>query len=147
MDFPVERGGFPQAAKKNCSIADLIGNRPSDHNVVFGVHLGFKTWPDVRNYRSDATPLYHLAQSSAGQPYAASCSKRFVHCSADQPHGLRAVVRRCRACKSQAKGAAPTKVLTSDDLVATSTPEIIQLIPGSSSTRTRNAGRARERKT
>jgi hypothetical protein len=38
-----------------------------------------------------------------------------------------------RANRKQ-KGAAPPKVLTSDDLVATSTPEIIQLIPGSSST-------------
>jgi hypothetical protein len=34
----------------------------------------------------------------------------------------------------QQKGAAPTKVLTSDDLVATATPETIQLIPGSSAT-------------
>ncbi len=33
----------------------------------------------------------------------------------------------------QQKGAAPTKVLTSDDLAGTSTPETIQLIPGSSS--------------
>src|SRR5271165_2698297 len=33
----------------------------------------------------------------------------------------------------QQKGAAPTKVLTSDDLAAKSTPETIQLIPGSSS--------------
>ena len=33
----------------------------------------------------------------------------------------------------QQKGAAPTKVLTSDDLEATSSPERIQLIPGSSS--------------
>src|SRR5579864_9014024 len=32
------------------------------------------------------------------------------------------------------KGAVPTKVLTGDDLVATSTPETIQLIPGSSAT-------------
>lgn len=31
----------------------------------------------------------------------------------------------------QQKGAAPTKVLTSDDLVANATPETIQLIPGS----------------
>ena len=38
-----------------------------------------------------------------------------------------------RANRKQ-KGAAPTKVITSDDLVATSTPETIQLIPGSSST-------------
>jgi hypothetical protein len=38
-----------------------------------------------------------------------------------------------RANRKQ-KGAAPTKVLTGDDLVATSTPEIIELIPGSSST-------------
>ncbi len=38
-----------------------------------------------------------------------------------------------RANRKQ-KGAAPTKVLTSDDLVAASTPEIIQLIPGASST-------------
>jgi len=38
-----------------------------------------------------------------------------------------------RANRKQ-KGDAPAKVLTSDDLVATSTPEIIQLIPGSSST-------------
>jgi hypothetical protein len=38
-----------------------------------------------------------------------------------------------RANRKQ-KGAAPTKVVTGDDLVATSTPEIIQLIPGSSST-------------
>jgi hypothetical protein len=38
-----------------------------------------------------------------------------------------------RANRKQ-KGAAPTKVLTGDDLVATSTPETIQLIPGSSST-------------
>jgi hypothetical protein len=38
-----------------------------------------------------------------------------------------------RANRKQ-KGAAPTKVLTGDDLVATSTPEIIQLIPGSTST-------------
>jgi hypothetical protein len=38
-----------------------------------------------------------------------------------------------RANRKQ-KGAAPTKVLTGDDLVAASTPEIIQLIPGSSST-------------
>ena len=37
-----------------------------------------------------------------------------------------------RANRKQ-KSAAPTKVLTGDDLVATSTPEIIQLIPGSSS--------------
>jgi hypothetical protein len=37
-----------------------------------------------------------------------------------------------RANRKQ-KGTAPTKVLTSDDLVATSTPEIIQLLPGSSS--------------
>jgi hypothetical protein len=37
-----------------------------------------------------------------------------------------------RANRKQ-KGTAPTKVLTNDDLVATSTPEIIQLIPGSSS--------------
>ena len=33
----------------------------------------------------------------------------------------------------QQKGAAPTKVLTSDDLDATSSPERIQLVPGSSS--------------
>jgi len=32
------------------------------------------------------------------------------------------------------RGAAPTKVLTGDDLVATSTPEIIQLMPATSST-------------
>jgi len=32
------------------------------------------------------------------------------------------------------KGVAPTKVLTSDDLVATPTPEVIQLIPGSTAT-------------
>jgi hypothetical protein len=38
-----------------------------------------------------------------------------------------------RANRKQ-KSAAATKVLTSDDLVATSTPEIIQLIPGSTST-------------
>ena len=38
-----------------------------------------------------------------------------------------------RANRKQ-KGAAPTKVLTGDDLVPTSTPEIIQLIPGSSVT-------------
>jgi hypothetical protein len=38
-----------------------------------------------------------------------------------------------RANRKQ-KGDAPTKVLTSDDLVATATPETIQLIPGSSST-------------
>ena len=37
-----------------------------------------------------------------------------------------------RANRKQ-KGAAPAKVLTSDDLAATPTPEIIQLIPGSSS--------------
>ena len=34
----------------------------------------------------------------------------------------------------QQKGAAPTKVLTGDDLVATSPPETIQLTPGTSST-------------
>jgi hypothetical protein len=34
----------------------------------------------------------------------------------------------------QQKGAAPTKVVTSDDLDPTATPEKIQLIPGSSST-------------
>jgi hypothetical protein len=38
-----------------------------------------------------------------------------------------------RANRKQ-KGAAPTKVITGDDLVAKSAPEIIQLIPGSSST-------------
>jgi hypothetical protein len=38
-----------------------------------------------------------------------------------------------RANRKQ-RGAAPAKVLTNDDLVATSTPETIQLIPGSSST-------------
>ena len=38
-----------------------------------------------------------------------------------------------RANRKQ-KGAAPTKVLTSDDLAAKSKPEIIQLIPGSSAT-------------
>jgi hypothetical protein len=38
-----------------------------------------------------------------------------------------------RANRKQ-KGAAPTKVLTGDDLVPTSTPEIIQLIPGSTAT-------------
>ena len=38
-----------------------------------------------------------------------------------------------RANRKQ-KGAAPTKVVTSDDLVAKSTPEIIELIPGSTST-------------
>ena len=34
----------------------------------------------------------------------------------------------------QQKGAAPTRVVTSDDLDATSTPETIRLIPGSSAT-------------
>jgi hypothetical protein len=34
----------------------------------------------------------------------------------------------------QQKGTAPTKVLTSDDLAGTSTPDTIQLTPGSSST-------------
>jgi hypothetical protein len=38
-----------------------------------------------------------------------------------------------RANRKQ-KSAAPGKVITSDDLVATPTPEIIQLIPGSTST-------------
>jgi hypothetical protein len=38
-----------------------------------------------------------------------------------------------RANRKQ-KGAAPTKVITSDDLVATSTPETIQLMPGTSAT-------------
>jgi hypothetical protein len=38
-----------------------------------------------------------------------------------------------RANRKQ-KAAAPTKVLTGDDLVPTSTPEIIQLIPGSTAT-------------
>src|SRR5580704_14354799 len=38
-----------------------------------------------------------------------------------------------RANRKQ-KGAAPTKVLSSDDLAATSTQEIIQLMPGTSST-------------
>ena len=38
-----------------------------------------------------------------------------------------------RANRKQ-KGAAAAKVLTGDDLVATSTPEVIQLIPGSTST-------------
>jgi hypothetical protein len=38
-----------------------------------------------------------------------------------------------RANRKQ-KGAAPTKVVSSDDLVATPTPEVIQLLPGSSST-------------
>jgi hypothetical protein len=38
-----------------------------------------------------------------------------------------------RANRKQ-KGDAPAKVLTNDDLVATSKPEVIQLIPGSSST-------------
>jgi hypothetical protein len=60
-----------------------------------------------------------------------------VHCSADlscdRRHGLQPVVSRCRANRKQ-KGSTPTKVLTTDDLVAKSTPEIIQLIPGSSST-------------
>ena len=32
------------------------------------------------------------------------------------------------------KGASPSKVITSDDLVADSTPEVIQLIPGTSAT-------------
>jgi len=38
-----------------------------------------------------------------------------------------------RANRKQ-KGAAPAKVITGDDLVATSTPEIIQLLPGSTAT-------------
>jgi hypothetical protein len=38
-----------------------------------------------------------------------------------------------RANRKQ-KGVAPTRVLTSDDLAATSTPEVIQLIPGSTAT-------------
>ena len=38
-----------------------------------------------------------------------------------------------RANRKQ-KGDAPAKVITTDDLVATSTPEIIQLIPGTTST-------------
>jgi hypothetical protein len=37
-----------------------------------------------------------------------------------------------RASRKQ-KGATPTKVLTSDDLVPASTPDVIQLLPGSSS--------------
>jgi hypothetical protein len=83
---------------------------------------------------------------SAGERYAASCPKGLCIFPliflpliflliglliGGKAHG-QSLADAARANRKQK--AVPTKVLTSDDLVATSTPEIIQLIPGSSST-------------
>jgi hypothetical protein len=88
----------------------------------------------VRNYLPDANRRIILPNHPAESVMQRVALQRFcvVLLIGSMSYG-QSIADAARANRSQ-KSAAPTRVLTSDDLAEASTPDTIQLIPGSSST-------------